>query len=488
MLTPDMLHGYQNRTIEHIINHPYSMLHQDPGLGKTIASLSAVEALKFDLYQVKGVLVIAPLRVVQSVWEQEAAKWEHTKNLTFSRILGDKGSRIRGLCRKADIYLVNYENLVWLQAEVEHRFLSRGKYPPWNMCVLDEISKMKGTRTRQGVKRGTAALKLLQYCPYRVGLTGTPAPNGLLDLFGQYLCIDSGERLGTSFDRYKHTYFYQSDYQGYRYAPFEKSKEQITELISDITMDLRAEDYLDMPDLIDNDIMLELTPQLQDAYDRIEHEMLIELESGNAVEIFNKASLTNRCLQWAGGGVYLNPGLPDWEKVHDIKMDALTDLVDELQGQPVLVFYQYQHEAHRIQKKFPNSVWLSSKTSAADFNQAIMDWNTGKLNMIIAHPASMGHGVDRLQTSCHNMIWYGLNWSWELYFQSVSRIARQGQSSPTVMNHRLLMDDTVDLVVAMALKLKQEDETSIRDLISEYGKQKLRKGTYTYKSSIEDFL
>ena len=472
MLTPDMLHGYQNRTIEHIINHPCSMLHQDPGLGKTVASLSAVEALKFDLYQVKGVLVIAPLRVVQSVWEQEAAKWEHTKNLTFSRILGDKGSRIRGLCRKADIYLVNYENLVWLQAEVEHRFLSRGKYPPWNMCILDEISKMKGTRIRQGVKRGTAALKLLQYCPYRVGLTGTPAPNGLLDLFGQYLCIDSGERLGTSFDRYKHTYFYQSDYQGYRYAPFEKAKDQITELISDITMDLRADDYLEMPDLIDNDIMLELTPQLRDSYDRIEHEMLIELESGNAVEIFNKASLTNRCLQWAGGGVYLNPGSPDWEKIHDIKMDALTDLVAELQGQPVLLFYQYQHEALRIQKQFPNSVWLSSKTSATDFNQAIMDWNSGKLEMIIAHPASMGHGVDRLQTSCHNMVWFGLNWSWELYFQSISRIARQGQSSPTVMNHRLLMDNTVDLVVSMALKLKEEDETSIRDLIREYGKQK----------------
>lgn len=472
MLTPDMLHGYQVRTVDHIFEHPNSMLHQDPGLGKTIASLTAIEQLMHDAFRVKGVLVIAPLRVVQSVWEQESQKWSHTKDLTFSRILGDKASRIRGLCRKADIYLVNYENLVWLQAEVEHRFLSRGKYPPWNMCVLDEISKMKGTRIRQGVKRGTAALKLLQYCPYRVGLTGTPAPNGMIDLFGQYLCIDSGKRLGTSFDRYQHQYFYRSDYGGYKWAPFVQSKEQITTLIGDITMDLRAEDYLDMPDLIDNDIMITLPPTLQANYDAIEIEMLIELESGNEVEIFNKASLVNRCLQWAGGGVYLNPGLPQWEGVHDLKMEALVDLVDELQGQPVLIFYQYQHEAQRIMKKYPDAVWLSSKTSAADFNQAIMDWNTGKLNKIVAHPASMGHGVDRLQTSCHNMIWYGLNWSWELYFQSVSRIARQGQTSPTVMNHRILMDNTVDLVVAMALKMKREDETSIRDLIREYGKQK----------------
>ena len=470
MLRPEQLHGYQQRTVEHIIEHPFSMLHQDPGLGKTVSTLSAIEALKFDLYQVSGVLVIAPLRVVQAVWEQESAKWEHTQHLTFSRILGDKSSRIRGMCAQADVYLVNYENLVWLQAEVEHRFLSRGKPPPWNMIVFDEISKMQGTRIKQGVKRGQAALKLAQYCPRRVGLTGSPGD--LLRLFGQYLCIDSGQRLGISFSSYQTTYFYQADRNGYKFRPFEKSKEQITAKLADITMDLRAEDYLDMPDLIDNDILLELPPKLQADYDAIEHEMLIELESGNEVEIFNKASLLNRCLQWSGGAVYLNPGLPQWEKIHQIKMDAFVDLIDELQGQPVLVFYQYQHEAERIRKLYPGAVWLSSKTSAADFNQAIMDWNTGLLDMIIAHPASMGHGVDRLQTSCHNMVWFGLPWSWELYYQSVSRIARQGQSAPTVMNHRIMCDKTTDLVVSMALKLKQEDEADVRDLIREYGRQK----------------
>lgn len=458
MLTPDMMHGYQNRTVEHIVNcclrNVGSMLHQDPGLGKTVSSLSAVEALKFDLFLVSGVLVIAPLRVVQAVWEQESAKWEHTKNLTFSRILGDKASRIRGLCAKADIYLVNYENLVWLQTEVEYRYLSRGLYPPWNMCILDEISKMKGTRIKQGVKRGVAALKLLQYCPYRVGLTGSPGD--LTRLFGQYLCIDAGERLGTSFDTYQQTYFYRANYTGTKWLPFEKAKEQITELVSDITMDLRAEDYLEMPDLINNDILLDLPHEMQQKYDNIEEEMLIELDSGNEVEIFNKASLFNRCLQWAGGSVYLQPGLPDFEEIHKVKIDALVDLLEELQGQPALLFYQYQHEAHRIKKLYPNAVWLSSKTSDADFNQALIDWNTGKLELIIAHPASMGHGVDRLQTACHNIIWFGLCWSWELYYQAYSRIRRQGNQSPTVMNHRILMNNTIDLVVAMSLKLKQE--------------------------------
>ena len=467
------LHPYQLRAINHIIDNPQSMLHLDPGLGKTIIALSAIETLKYDAYLVSGVLVIAPLRVIQSVWKQESAKWSHTKDLTFSYITGDRNARIRGLCAKADIYLINYENLVWLQTEVEHRFLSRGKYPPWNMCIPDEITKLKGTRTRQGVKRGTAMLNLLQYCPYRVGLTGSPAPNGMLDLFGQYLCIDSGERLGTSFSGYRSMYFYQTDYSGYAWAPFEKAKEQISEKIADITIDLRAADYIKMPDLIENDIILDLPIGLQAQYDSIEREMLLELASGKDVEIFNRASLVNRCLQFAGGGVYLNPGAPEWEEIHKVKMDALVDLVEELSGQPVLVLYQYQHEAKRIQKLFPNSLWISSKTSNSDFNQAIMDWNSGKLDMIIGHPASMGHGVDRLQTSCHNIIWYGLNWSYELYYQSNSRISRQGQRSPTVMVHRLMMNKTVDFLVSSALEMKETTETEVRDLIRKYGEEKL---------------
>jgi len=467
------LHDYQIRSIDHIFDNTKSMLHLDPGLGKTIIALTAIEALKYDAYKCTGVLVIAPLRVIQSVWKQESAKWEHTKDLTFSYITGDRNARIRGLCAKADIYLINYENLVWLQTEVEHRFLSRGKYPPWNMCIADEITKLKGTRTRQGVKRGTAMLKLLMYCPLRVGLTGSPAPNGMLDLFGQYLVIDSGYRLGTSFSTFRSTYFYQSDYAGYSWSPFERAKEQITEKIADITIDLRAEDYIKMPDLIENDIILDLGPGLQAQYDDIEREMLIELASGHNVEIFNKASLVNRCLQFAGGGVYLNPGAPEWEEIHKIKTDALVDLVEELSGQPVLVLYQYQHEAKRIQKLFPNSLWISSKTSDSAFNQAIMDWNSGKLDMIIGHPASMGHGVDRLQTSCHNVIWYGLNWSYELYYQSNSRISRQGQRSPTVMIHRLMMNKTVDFLVSAALESKETTETEVRDLIRKYGEQKL---------------
>ncbi len=471
-MNPNDLHSYQFRCVDHVIEHNSAALHLDPGLGKTIIVLTAIERLFYDLFCIKGVLVVAPLRVVQSVWRQEAAKWSHTKDLTFSYITGDPSSRIRGLCTKANIYLVNYENLPWLLTEVEHRFLTLGNYPPWDMIVFDESSKMKNTKIKQGVKRGIAALKLLQYAPRRVNLTGTPAPNGMLDLFGQYLCLDGGKRLGQSYSGFRSTYFYLSSAYSTKWLAFEKSKDQITELLADITIDLVASDYITMPDLIENDIMLTFPPDMQARYDAIEREMLIELESGHDVEIFNRASLVNRCLQFAGGGVYLNPGMPEWEMIHEVKMDALIDLVDELGQQPVLLIYQYQHEAKRIKKQYPDAIWISSKTSSSDFNQAIIDWNSGKLNMIIGHAASMGHGIDRLQHSCHNVIWFGLNWSWDLYYQSNSRIARQGQSSPTVMVHRLLMNNTADLIVRAAIQVKRSTESEVRELIREYGRKK----------------
>jgi len=472
MMQRSDMHDYQNRCVDHMIDHREAALHLDPGLGKTIIVLTAIDTLMYDMFCTKGVLIAAPLRVVQSVWRQEAAKWSHTSDLTFSYITGDPSSRIRGMCTRADIYLVNYENLPWLQTQVEHRFLSHGNYPPWDMVVFDESSKMKNTRIRQGVKRGTAALKLLQYAPRRSNLTGSPAPNGMLDLFGQYLCLDGGKRLGQSHTAFRSMYFYLSDYMGTKWKAFESSKEQITEKVADITIDLVASDYITMPDLIENDIMLTFPAEMQRRYNAIEREMLIELDSGHDVEIFNRASLVNRCLQFAGGGVYLNPGMPDWEMIHEVKMEALIDLVDELEQQPVLLLYQYQHEAKRIQKQFPDAMWISSKTSAGDFNQAIMDWNSGALQMIIAHPASMGHGVDRLQSACHNIIWFGLNWSYELYYQSNSRIARQGQTSPTVMVHRILIDDTTDLIVRAALQVKRSTESEVRELIREYGKKK----------------
>ena len=472
MLSRQQLHPYQEKSVSHVVDNRNSMLFLDMGLGKTVATLTAVIDL-FDTLDVHGVLIVGPLRVIQSVWKQEAQKWEHTRHLTFSTITGTPDQRTNALMAKADIYLINYDNLVWLEEQIQHRYLRRNKPLPFNMLVADEVSKFKATRMRQGTKRGNAVLKLLPLLPYRVGLTGTPSSNGLEDLFGQFLVIDGGVRLGTSFGRFRSTYFYQTDWNGYKWKPFEKAQGQISEKIGDITLNLNAEDYLDMPDKITNDIMLSLPPKLQQKYDDIEKDMMVELESGHKVDILNEASKMNRCLQFANGGMYVEPGSPEWESIHDVKLDALDDIIEEASGNPVLVVYQYQHDAKKIKRRYPDAVWIKSTMSEKDFNQALADWDEGNLRMIIGHPASMGHGIDRLQRRGRTLVWYGLTWSLDLYDQTNARLWRQGQKHPVII-HRLLMQATTDEAVKLAIESKATDELTMRQAIEQYRKLKIK--------------
>jgi len=470
MLRRDELHNYQVRTVDHLLQSDQSMLHQAMGLGKTIASLTAITDL-FDTLQIRAVLIVAPLRVCQTVWRQESKKWDHTHWLRFSLIHGTPDKRMRAIRRQANVYLINYENLNWLQKYLETTFLKQGRYLPFDMVIYDEVSKLKNARTRQGAERGKAALKMLPFIRRRIGLTGTPASNGLLDLFGQYLVVDGGARLGSSFEHYKQSYFIQTDRQGYRYAPGFGAAEAIANVIGDITISMAAEDYLDMPDLLTNDIMLTLPPALQESYDDIEREMMVQLESGQQIEVFNAASLINRTLQFANGAIYTSPGQPDWEQIHDVKLDALEDIVEESAGEPVIVAFEFQHDAHKILKKFPNAVWFSAKLTEKQATQAIEDFRTGKLSMLIGHPGSLGHGLDRLQQAGHIVVWYGMNWSLDLYDQTIARLWRQGQERP-VMVHRLIMDNTTDLVVREALARKASDETSIKSAIMDYWRRK----------------
>ncbi|RKZ99395.1 MAG: ATP-dependent helicase, partial [Gammaproteobacteria bacterium] len=319
--------------------------------------------------------------------------------------------------------------------------------------------------------RGKAAVKMLPFIRRRVGLTGTPASNGLLDLFGQYLVVDGGIRLGSSFDAYQKGYFIQTDKAGYRFKPGFGAPEAIANIIGDITVSMSAEDYLDMPDLITNDIMLELPPNLQEAYDEIERQMMVELQSGHTIEVFNQASLINRTLQYANGAIYKEPGQPEWEQIHDVKLDALEDIMEESAGEPLLVAFEFQHDAHKILKRFPDAVWFSSKLSEEKATKAIEDFRTGRLRMLIGHPGSMGHGLDRLQQAGHIIVWYGMNWSLDLYDQTIARLWRQGQERP-VMVHRLVMDNTTDLVVRESLARKASDETSIKTAIEQYWSRK----------------
>lgn len=465
-LTLNDFHGYQHTATQHMINHHQSMLWLDMGLGKTISALTAIleQRNRMDVY---GTLIVAPLSVVRAVWRQEARKWAHTdQQFKFSLIAGKKEDRERALFTRADVYLTNFENLPWLLAELERRWLSKGRYLPFNQIIWDEISKMKNTRIQQGVERGIAALKMLPYITHRAGLTGTPAGRGLLDLFGQYLVVDDGQRLGTSYDAFKKRYFYPDDWNGYNYLPIPGAEQEIISLISDITISMRAEDYLDLPPLITNDIWVELTPKLQKQYKSMEKDLLLEFDSGHELEIDNAASLANRCLQFANGACYKAANTDEWENIHDLKLDALTDIVEEMAGKPVLVLYEFIHDAHKIQKKFPQAVRIHSRLPEAEFNQIIIDWNAGKIPMLIGHPASVGHGLN-IQAGSNTMVWYGLNWSLEQYLQAIARLRRQGQESRVVM-HRIMARNTFDEVQRLRLETHGQTQLSMREAVEQY--------------------
>jgi SNF2 family DNA or RNA helicase len=460
------LHGYQLTAIQHIIDHPHSMLWLDMGLGKTVAALTAILALR-DSMNIWGTLIVAPLRVCQSVWRQEAGKWGHTDGqLKYSLVTGSVAERERALFTKADVYLINFANLPWLLKELELRWLSKGRYLPFNQIIWDEISEMKNTRTQQGVERGKAALRMLPYISHRVGLTGTPASNGLLDLFGQYLVVDDGDRLGTSFSDYRSNYFMLRNEYSRSWQLIPGADQEIYKRIGDITLNMRAEDYLNLPPAIINDIYVDLPGPLRKKYAEMERKMLLEFDSGHELEIDNEASLINRCLQFAAGACFKAPGMPEWENIHDLKLDALAEVMEEAAGKPVLVLYQFRHDAQKIMKKYPHARLINSHLSEADLNQLIFEWNLGLIPLLIGHPLSIGHGLN-IQAGSNTLVWYGINWRLDLYDQAIARLRRQGQTLPVIVN-RIMTRDTADELQRIALEMKATNEYEMRAAIQAY--------------------
>jgi len=305
MLTPNLLHDYQKKAVNFQCTHPNSMLWLDMGLGKTVITLTSIAHLIRTSF-LKGVLIVAPIRVIRLVWRQEAAKWEHTKHLKFSMVVGTKDQRTRALIRPADIYMTNFENLKWLSETLHTYFVSKNKPLPFNGVVWDEISKMKNSAT----DRVRAVRQIAEHFDWATGLTGTPASNGYKDLHGQYLVVDRGERLGTSKTAFR-TRFYKK-VGPYKEMPYEDTEDTIKKLIGDITLEMSAEDYNPLPDLIVNDIEIELPDNLRGMYEQMEKEFFIQLDSGKEVEVFNQASLTNKCLQFSNGAMYPIAGMPLW--------------------------------------------------------------------------------------------------------------------------------------------------------------------------------
>jgi SNF2 family DNA or RNA helicase len=435
-------HEYQSFATDFILIHDACGCFLECGLGKTVISLDAVNDLMFDSFDVVKVLVIAPLRVARDTWSRECEKWEHLKHIKISKILGNEEERIRAIKSKAEVYIINRENVEWL---VEYH----GAKWPYDMVIIDELSSFKSPQA----KRFKALRKVRPLIKRVVGLTGTPAPNSLIDLWSEVYLLDRGERLGKTLTGYRDRYFLPDKRNKeiiYTYKAKDDAEAAIYERISDICVSMKACDYLDMPERIDNYVQVKMSEKEEALYKKLEREMLLSFEDGD-IDAVNAAALSNKLLQMANGAVYDENGAV--KSIHDRKLEALEDLVESANGKPVLVYYAYKHDKDRILQVF------KKKVRQIDSSQDITDWNSGEIEIAIAHPASTGHGLN-LQEGGHIIIWFGLTWSLELYQQANARIHRQGQTE-TVVVHHIITTGTVDEQVVSSLERKDVGQVAL---------------------------
>ena len=436
-------HEYQRFAIEKIIELPEAGLLMDMGLGKTSITLTAINSLMYDMFEVSKVLVIAPKRVAEDTWTTEAGKWDHLQHLRISRVLGSQKERLAALAADADIYVINRENVVWLVEQYKKSW-------PFDMIVVDELSSFKSNQA----KRFKALKQVRPMASRFVGLTRTPAPNGLLDLWPQMYLIDRGERLGKNITGYRNRYFYPGKSNGfvvYSYEPKPGAEEAIQQRIADICISMKAEDYLHMPELIVNDIPVYMDPAEVDRYQELEREKLMAVD-GEQITALNAAAVYNKLLQMANGSVYTDDNTV--VDIHSKKLEALAEILDTSNGQPVLVFYNFRHDYDRLMSAFKNY-----KPRTLRCQTDIRDWNAGRVPLLLAQPASMGHGLN-LQSGGHIIVWYGLNWSLELYQQANARLYRQGQKQGVII-HRLVTKGTVDEEVIKRLESKDVTQDSL---------------------------
>ncbi len=441
-------HGYQQYCIDRIISDRYLGLFLDMGLGKTVITLTAVNELIYNRFEVGRVLVIAPKKVAESTWTNEAQKWEHLKHLRVSRILGTLTQRIRALNTPADVYVINRENVPWL---VEY---DRNAWR-FDMVVIDELSSFKSSKAQ----RFKSLCYVRPHISRLVGLTGTPASNGLIDLWAQIYLLDEGERLGKRITHFR-TKYCNCNTHGGHFSTYEMKPDAeaaIKSAISDICISMKAEDYLQLPECTVVDVPVYMNQRTKKQYEEFEREMLLELDE-NTLDAGTAAVLSGKLMQFANGAVYDENKVP--VEIHTEKLDRLAELVEALNGQHALVFYNFRHDLERILRYFEKSP-LVIRELRTDQDQA--DWNAGKIDLLLAHPASAGYGLN-LQQGGHHVIWFGLNWSLELYEQANKRLHRQGQSEPVIV-HRLITQETRDEDVAAALEGKQDVQNALLEAL-----------------------
>lgn len=426
------MHEYQNYCVQKIIENDVFALLLDMGLGKSVITLTAIVELMHNYFEVSKVLIIAPLRVARDTWSNECEKWEHLKNLKISKIIGSEIERKVALNKKADIYIINRENVEWLCEKYKFDF---------DMVVIDELSSFKCHKS----KRFKALRKVRPKIKRIVGLTGTPAPNSLMDLWSQINLLDMGERLGRFIGGYRDRYFTPDKRNAqivFSYKLRDKAEDAIYDKISDICISMKACDYLNMPKCIFNKMEVYMNEKEAMLYKKLENDMILPFKDGD-IDAVNAAALSNKLLQLANGAVYDENSKV--KVIHDKKLDALEDLIESANGRSILVFYGYKHDKDRIIKRF--------NAEEINTSQDITKWNNEEMKIAIAHPASAAHGLN-LQSGGSIVIWFGLTWSLELYEQANARLYRQGQKE-TVVIHHIICKGTIDEQVVKVLEKKQ---------------------------------
>lgn len=442
MLTRDLLHTYQTAGVDFIKDNKRCALFMEMGLGKTITTLTALVDL-FATLEIKNVLIIAPLRVAHTTWPNEIEAWVHTKDLPYTVIKGGPKARER-LLNNPGIHIINRENVRWLVDHYKKKW-------PYDTVIVDELSSFKSLKAKRFKKLRSVCRKTHRF----VGLTGTPAPNGLLDLWPQIYLLDQGQRLMRTMGAYKNEWFIEG-YMGYTYTPRKGASDEIHSRLTDICMTVKAKDYLKMPSRIDNKIRVSMPPKALKVYAELENDFITLMDGEEPVTAANAAVLVGKLLQVTSGALYTDDE-GNYTNLHDEKLDALAGIIEEAAGEPVLIAYNFKHEKERILKRFKQAVELDKNPKTID------KWNRGEIPVLLVHPASAGHGLN-LQKGGHIAVWFGLNWSLELYQQFNARLHRQGQEKPVFIHH-IVCDGTVDSTVMEALSGKELTQNALLDAL-----------------------
>lgn len=438
-------HPYQEFCVQAILDKPAVGLFLDMGLGKTAITLTAINELRYGRFAIRKCLVIAPKKVAEATWQREAAKWDNLRHLRFSAVLGSTKQRIKALLSPADIWIINRENVTWLVDYYQNTW-------PFDMVVIDESSSFKS----HSAKRFKSLASIKPHIKRIVELTGTPSPNGLMDLWSQIYLLDRGARLGKYYTHFRDRYF-DPGRRGrdviYQYDPKEGAADAVLSKISDICISMKASDYLQLPDCIVHDIPVELDVKAKKAYNELEKKMVLSLPDGD-IDVASAAALSNKLQQLANGALYDDDH--QVHLVHDCKIEAFMELLEQLHGQHALVFYNFKHDKDRLLEAL-----AKSKLRVREFTGAReeIDWNAGKIDVLLAHPASTAYGLN-LQDGGHHIIWFGLNWSLELYQQANKRLHRQGQKEPVII-HQLICTGTRDEDLVEALGDKDASQEKV---------------------------